>query len=82
VKSTEHSVLSTVYSPRHHCNLGWGSDLISSTSVYRGSNRGEQSQIVLPQEAGEKPLLSSDLSDTPWINHRRPGSLYNIIEYE
>ena len=26
--------------------------------------------------------LSSGLSDAPWLNRRRPGSLYSIIEYE
>ena len=42
----------------------------------------EHSRIVLPQEIGEKPSLSSGLSDMPWINSRRPGFLYSIIEYE
>jgi hypothetical protein len=31
---------------------------------------------------GEQPSLSSGLSDAPWLNRRRPGSLYSIIEYE
>jgi hypothetical protein len=30
----------------------------------------------------EQPSLSSGLSDAPWLNSRRPGSLYSIIEYE
>ncbi len=29
-----------------------------------------------------KPSLSSGLSDAPWLNRRRPGSLYSIIEYD
>ena len=36
--------------------------------------------IVLPPETGEQPSLSSGLSDAPWLNRRRPGSLYSIIE--
>jgi hypothetical protein len=49
-----------------------------------GSSDGqdEQSRIVLPLETGEQPSLSSGLSDAPWLNRRRPGSLYSIIEYE
>jgi hypothetical protein len=42
----------------------------------------EHSRIVLPPETGEQPSLSSGLSDAPWLNRRRPGSLYSIIEYE
>jgi hypothetical protein len=42
----------------------------------------EHSRIVLPQETGEQPSLSSGLSDAPWLNRRRPGSLYSIIEYD
>jgi hypothetical protein len=42
----------------------------------------EHSLIVLPPETGEQPSLSSGLSDAPWLNRRRPGSLYSIIEYE
>jgi hypothetical protein len=34
------------------------------------------------QETGEKPSLSSVLIDAPWLNRRRPGSLYSIVEYE
>jgi len=30
----------------------------------------------------EQPSLSSGLSDAPWLNRSRPGSLYSIIEYE
>jgi hypothetical protein len=49
-----------------------------------GSSDGqdEQSQIVLLPETGEQPSLSSGLSDAPWLNSRRPGSLYSIIEHE
>jgi hypothetical protein len=49
-----------------------------------GSSDGqdEQSRIVLPPETGEQPSLSSGLSDAPWLNRRRPGSLYSILEYE
>jgi hypothetical protein len=25
---------------------------------------------------------SQGLSDAPWLNRRRPGSLYSIVEYE
>ena len=42
----------------------------------------EHSRIVLPPETGEQPSLSSGLSDAPWLNRRRPGSLYSIIECE
>ena len=38
--------------------------------------------VGLPPETGEQPSLSSGLSDAPWLNRRRPGSLYSIIEYE
>ncbi len=38
----------------------------------------EQSRIVLSQETGEQPSLSSGLSDVPWLNLRQPGSLYSI----
>ena len=49
-----------------------------------GSSDGqdEQSRIVLPPEAREQPSLSSGLSAAPWLNRRRPGSLYSIIEYD
>ena len=39
----------------------------------------EQSRVVLPPETGEQPSLSSGLSDAPWLNRSRPGSLYRII---
>ena len=65
---------------------------IPGTSVYRGSKWGrrvvdvqdEPSRIVLPPETGEQPSLLSGLSDAPWLNRRRPGSLYShgIIEYK
>ncbi len=44
-----------------------------------GSSDGqdEQSRIVLLPETGEQPALSSVLSDAPWLNRRRPGSLYS-----
>jgi len=50
--------------------------------VVGGSSDGqdEQSRIVLPPETGEQPSLSSGLSDAPWLDRRRPGSLYSIIE--
>ena len=38
----------------------------------------EHSWIVLPPETGEQPSLSSGLSDAPWLNRRRPGSLYSV----
>ena len=44
--------------------------------------RNKHSRIVLPPETGEQPSLLSGLSDAPWLNRRRPGSLYSIIEYE
>jgi hypothetical protein len=38
-------------------------------------------RIVLPPETGEQPsLLLEYLSDAPWLNRSRPGSLYSIIE--
>jgi len=37
----------------------------------------EYSRIVLPPETGEQRSLSSGLSDAPWLNRRRPGSLYH-----
>ena len=36
---------------------------------------------VLFGDNGEQPSLSC-LSDAPWLNSRRPGSLYSIIDYE
>jgi hypothetical protein len=33
----------------------------------------EQRQIILPQETGEQPSLSSGWSDAPWLNRRLPG---------
>ena len=51
------------------------------SGVGRSSDgRNEHSRIVLPPETGEQPSLSSGLSDAPWFNRRRPGSLYSIIE--
>jgi hypothetical protein len=49
-----------------------------------GSSDGqdEQGRIILPSETKEQPALSSGLSAMPWLNRRRPGSLYSIIEYE
>jgi hypothetical protein len=49
-----------------------------------GSSDGqdEQSQIILLPETGEQPSLSSGLSDAPWLNSRRPGSLCSILEHE
>jgi hypothetical protein len=46
-----------------------------------GSSDGqdEQRQIILPPETGEQPSLSSGWSDAPWLNRRRPGSLYSIV---
>jgi hypothetical protein len=67
---------------------------ISGTSVYRGSKRGRRvvrrprlSKSDCPATGdiiitGEQPSLSSVLSDAPWLNRRRPGSLYSIVEYE
>jgi hypothetical protein len=53
------------------------------SGVRRSSDgHNEHSRIVLPPETGEQPSLSSGLSDAPWLNGRRPGSLYSIIEYE
>ena len=48
----------------------------------RSDSEHEPSRIVLPPETGEQPSLLSGLSDAPWLNRRRPGSLYSIIEYE
>ena len=47
-----------------------------------GSSDGqdEQSRIVLPPDTGAQPSLSSGLSDAPWLNRRRPGSLNRIIQ--
>ena len=72
------------------CKPGGGCISIPCTSVYRrpkwvgrsSDGPNEHSRIVLPQETGEQPSLSSGLSDVPWLNRRRPGSLYSIIEYE
>jgi hypothetical protein len=43
----------------------------------------EQGRIVLPPETGEQPsLLLEYLSDAPWLDRKRPGSLDSIIDYE
>jgi hypothetical protein len=55
---------------------------VPSLTGTRTRESSEQSMIVLPQETGEQPSLSSGLSDAPWLNHRSPGSLYSIVEYE
>jgi hypothetical protein len=49
-----------------------------------GSSDGQnkQSRTVLAAETGEKPSLSSGLSDAPWLNRRRPGPLYSVVECE
>ena len=61
--------------PRQQLILG------GRSGVGRSSDgRNEHSRIVLPPETGEQPSLSSGLSDAPWLNRRRPGSLYSIIE--
>jgi hypothetical protein len=38
--------------------------------------------IVLPPETGEQLSISPGLNDAPWFNHRRPGSLFSIVEKE
>ena len=83
------NILSTADSPRHPCKLGAPPRFPAPVSTEDrigagGSSDGqdEQHRIILPPETGEKPSLSSGWSDTPWLNHRRPGSLYSIVEYE
>ncbi len=53
--------------------------LSASPQTARASTVGSS---YVPPETGEQPSLSSGLSDAPWLNRRRPGSLYSIIEYE
>jgi hypothetical protein len=47
--------------------------------IGRGPRTNSQVMQIL---TGEQPSLSSGLSDAPWLNRRRPGSLFSIIEYE
>jgi len=49
-----------------------------------GSSDGqnEQSRIVSYFRRRGAALTLVRLSDAPWLNRRRPGSLYTIVEYE
>jgi hypothetical protein len=53
---------------------------LASQLVVRQATRA--SRMALPPETWEQPSLVSGLSDAPWLNRRRHGSLYSIIEYE
>ena len=56
-------------------------------SIWRRLLREREREREKERESGrererERERERVSLSDAPWLNRRRPGSLYSIIEYE
>ena len=64
--------------PTYQNDFGRGGGFIRSQRYYRGSLRLSQGASLQPREQAS---LSSGLSDAPWLNRKRPGSLCSLVSF-